>query len=175
MPFALLTEAQWEYAARSRGQAVRYATDNGELDIGRNSWDRQTGSYKEIEPVGSYPPNPLGLYDMTSNANEWVRDWYHPEIYDQGEQTNPTGPADGDVWNVAKVSRGFSRQDSSPELINVYTRLPKEKEKDNAIGFRCSIDSAVPPVAFSSSLVWPSNVSAVLGLVAEQVSPSAIA
>lgn len=141
LPFELPTEAQWEYAARSRGQAVQFATDNGELDIGRNSWDRETGRYNDIEPVGSYPPNPLGLYDMTGNANEWVRDWYDPEIYEQGEQTNPTGPKDGDFWNSRKMSRGFGRQHSDASQINVYTRLPTEKNFTAGNGFRCSIDS----------------------------------
>nr|WP_050762896.1 formylglycine-generating enzyme family protein [Reinekea blandensis] len=143
LPFELPTEAQWEYAARSRGQAVRFATDTGELDFGRNSWDRHTGSFYGIDPVGSYPPNPLGLYDMTGNANEWVRDWYDPEIYEQGEQTNPTGPKDGDFWNSCKMSRGFGRQHSDASEINVYRRLPKKIDYTSGPGFRCSIDTDI--------------------------------
>ncbi len=36
LSFSLATDAQWEYAARSRGQTVKYATDNGKIEIGRN-------------------------------------------------------------------------------------------------------------------------------------------
>jgi formylglycine-generating enzyme required for sulfatase activity len=144
LPIQLPTEAQWEYAARSRGQALQFATDNGKLDFGRNSWDRKTGRYNDVVSVGSYPPNPLGIHDMTGNANEWVNDWYSPLTYgdyEGPEQVDPTGPVDGDIWNTRKMSRGFGRQHSDPTQINVFARLPTEIDYTAGNGFRCSIQS----------------------------------
>lgn len=91
LPMDLPTEAQWEYAARSRGLAVAHATDNGDIEYGRNYRDPRIIDHEM--PPGSWPPNPLGLYDMTGNVSEWVLDWYGP--YTPEPKTNPTGPAEG--------------------------------------------------------------------------------
>ncbi|SLW97274.1 sulfatase modifying factor 1 precursor-like protein [Klebsiella pneumoniae] len=80
--FDLPTEAQWEYAARSRGQYIPFATNNGEFLPGKNipSQDELSeytdGAGIPIYPVGKYPPNPLGLYDMGLSGSEWTNDWY---------------------------------------------------------------------------------------------------
>lgn len=65
----LPTEAQWEYAARSRGRWLIWATDNGEIDPGRNFPEDGEG-FGETQSVGSYSSNPLGIYDMAANAKE---------------------------------------------------------------------------------------------------------
>jgi formylglycine-generating enzyme required for sulfatase activity len=58
LPFDLPTEAQWEYAARSGGKRMLFATDNGNIERGRNF--SKEWQYGEKEPsfpeVGSYPP-----------------------------------------------------------------------------------------------------------------------
>ena len=79
----LSTEKQWEYAARSRGQFILYPTDTGIVEPGRNvplEVDKVKLEYsvlfKERMPVGMFPPNPLGLYDLASNGMEWTRDIY---------------------------------------------------------------------------------------------------
>jgi formylglycine-generating enzyme required for sulfatase activity len=93
LPFDLPTEAQWEYAARSRGKRMLFATDNGKLEKGRNfpkEWE-----YGENEPpipdVGTYPPNPAGLYGMSENTGEWVDDWFDEKYYQTSSNKNPTG------------------------------------------------------------------------------------
>lgn len=111
VPMDLPTEAQWEYAARSRGEMVVYPTDNGEIEDGRNvaSYDQYkefTGRHGLIVasmPIGQYPPNPLGLYDLIDHGFEWVQDWYAPE-YDINDTRNPKGPATG----TEKVQRAHS-------------------------------------------------------------------
>ena len=115
LPFALLTEAQWEYAARSRGQFLMVATDDGtykatrapstEFDGSRGinistSWDREAFAkemgWKTAEvtplPVDRFPPNPIGLYAMSDNGWEWVQDWYDPNYYQYSPVKDPQGP-----------------------------------------------------------------------------------
>ncbi|MGV8916515.1 MAG: formylglycine-generating enzyme family protein [Pseudomonas sp.] len=103
----LPSEAQWEYAARSRGQYLPFATDDGTLTPGRNvpNWEQKkvmSGSYFEIYPVGLYPANPIGLYDMGLSGTEWTNDWYAEDYYWHSPVNNPQGPDTG----VEKVRRG---------------------------------------------------------------------
>ena len=72
--YRLLSEAEWEYAARA-GTTTRYWWGDG---IGRNRancegcgsrWDN-----RQTAPVGSFAANPFGLYDVHGNASEWVED-----------------------------------------------------------------------------------------------------
>lgn len=104
LPFDLPTEAQWEYAARSGGKRLLYATDNGKIDRARNfpkKWDGE-GPVSTIPDVGSFPPNPAGLFGMTENTHEWVNDWYGHDYYKISPKINPQGPMAG----TEKVKRG---------------------------------------------------------------------
>ncbi len=98
--FQLPTDAQWEYAARSRGMAVKYATDNGKIERGRNYKGKEY-RLATTPPSGNYPPNPLGIYDMSGNRAEWVLDaWYD---YTEKPQVNPMLREGGGMM----VIRGF--------------------------------------------------------------------
>ena len=89
-PYRLLSEAEWEYAARA-GTTTAYSWGD---EIGKNNancngcgseWDSQ-----RTAPVGSFAPNRFGLYDMHGNVWEWVEDCLH---------TNYEGaPKDGSAW-----------------------------------------------------------------------------
>ena len=89
-PMDLLTEAQWEYAARNRGEVVVYATDDGTARLDENIQQRRAGG---VKPIGSWPPNPLGIHDMSGNVLEWVYD-RHTNYYPEEDQTDPTGATD---------------------------------------------------------------------------------
>jgi formylglycine-generating enzyme required for sulfatase activity len=101
----LPTEAQWEYAARNRGQFWVVATDNGKMELGRNafSFDERSAYAKQhgltrLEPSlpqGHFPPNPLGLYDMFTEGREWMLDWYAADYYAGSPEKNPQGPSNG--------------------------------------------------------------------------------
>ncbi|NWL18187.1 formylglycine-generating enzyme family protein [Pseudomonas umsongensis] len=135
LPFGLPTEAQWEYAARSRGQFLMVATNDGTYKINEISatehdgprginisttWDREAFA-KELGwktqdltplPVDRFPPNPLGLYAMSDNGYEWVKDWYDPNYYQLSPLKDPQGPDTPSYkdpssnYNYAKVLRG---------------------------------------------------------------------
>ena len=113
--FDLPTEAQWEYAARSRGQFFMIATDDGNIDYGRNvPYAAQAVQLSSVGglfpsyPVALFPPNPLGLYDVSHDGQEWVNDWYAADAYELPDRRDPKGPTSGD----RKVKRGWGLGDS---------------------------------------------------------------
>ena len=114
LPYSLPTEAQWEYAARNRGQFVLYPTDNGLFEPGRNvpsdEQQQQRSSLGGINsfPVGSFPATPLGLYDMGFNKFEWVNDWFDPDYYSHSPEADPQGPAEA-VFTDGYGGTGFSK------------------------------------------------------------------
>ena len=69
--YRLPSEAEWEYAARA-GTTTPYYT-GAAIDHIQASFDNYIG---KLEPAGSYPPNPFGLYDMAGMAWQWVEDCY---------------------------------------------------------------------------------------------------
>ncbi|MBL1512114.1 sulfatase modifying factor 1, partial [Klebsiella pneumoniae] len=56
-----------------------------------------------IYPIGKYPPNPLGLYDMGLSGAEWSNDWYSTDYYSHSPVYDPQGPVKGNE----KVLRGY--------------------------------------------------------------------
>jgi sulfatase modifying factor 1 len=104
LPFDLPTEAQWEYAARSGGKKVLFATNNGKIERGHNFPKEWHGDEKEpnLIDVGTYPPNPAGLYGMSEETGEWVKDWFDQNYYSVSPEKNPLGPENG----TEKVQRG---------------------------------------------------------------------
>ncbi|MGG6177532.1 formylglycine-generating enzyme family protein [Pantoea allii] len=132
----LPTEAQWEYAARSRGQYLPFATNNGKFEEGKNIPNEdQLHEYTDgygfpIYPIGKYPPNPLGLYDMGLSGSEWVNDWYASDYYSHSQVNDPQGPEKG----TRKVLRGYVGGDSQYALTMFRQSsqpVPKFGGRDN--------------------------------------------
>lgn len=102
----LPTEAEWEYACRA-GTVTPFSTGenlntNQANYNGNNPYkDFPKGDYKRMTlPVGSFEPNPWGIFDMHGNVWEWCSDWYGP--YPEKQLTDPAGPETG----TSRVFRG---------------------------------------------------------------------
>jgi formylglycine-generating enzyme required for sulfatase activity len=67
-------------------------------------YQANVGGLHATTPVGSYPSNGLGLYDMVVSVWQWCSDWYDPEYYARSPSGNPEGPESGSL----KVLRGGS-------------------------------------------------------------------
>jgi sulfatase modifying factor 1 len=92
----LPTEAEREYATRANTTTPFYTGDS--LTVDQAYFNNSSG--REAKPVGSFPPNAFGLYDMHGNMVEWCSDWYGE--YNINEKMNPKGPETGKI----KVFRG---------------------------------------------------------------------
>ncbi|MGE6430065.1 formylglycine-generating enzyme family protein, partial [Serratia sp. NPDC078593] len=164
LPFALPTEAQWEYAARSRGQFFIVATNSGVLEMdgiqrGINisgSLDREEFAQKmglssyisTAMPVDSYPPNPLGIYDMAGNGYEWVKDWYDPDYYQHSPTIDPQGP-EKPVYkdyegNYTKVIRGADYSGPFKGLTVARYNSKSDTEVTGDKTVRCVVNSPQP-------------------------------
>jgi formylglycine-generating enzyme required for sulfatase activity len=127
-PYRLLTEAEWEYAARA-GTSTPYALGNG------NSVSRLQAQFdgsKTVE-VGTFEePNAWGLYDMHGNVWEWVEDCYEAN-YDRARSD---GSAPSTLNCSARVFRGgsFANSVASLRSANRARALPTYTNRD--LGFR---------------------------------------
>jgi formylglycine-generating enzyme required for sulfatase activity len=134
-PVDLPTEAQWEYAARNRGQHVWFPTDNGSLNYGRNFPEPDV---THVFSVDKYVPNPLGLYNLAGNASDWVNDWYGKDYYRRSPVENPQGPSAGSerVWRGTNI---LEDPLLSASTVRRWGVAPIQKYHTSGVSFRCSI------------------------------------
>ncbi len=155
----LPTEAEYEYAARGGLEGRRFAWGDEPYPGGvpqANSWlghfpyDNQ--GVGGTAPVGSYPPNGHGLYDMTGNVWEWTTDYYTPrhlrlsdEPVDAGRRQNllATASAEQGTRTPRRVLKGGSFL-CSPEYCLRFRPAARSPQAEDTgmshIGFRCAAD-----------------------------------
>ena len=137
--YRLPTEAEWDYAARSRGGKDKWAGTSSESNLASyanyyETGDKDKDGYENTAPVGSFSANALGLHDMSGNVWEWCWDWYDSNYYGQSTKQNPIGPDTG----FYRVLRGGSCNGvpSNLRCTNRYGRYPGRRS--NNFGFRLS-------------------------------------
>jgi formylglycine-generating enzyme required for sulfatase activity len=97
--YRLPTEAEWEYACRAGTTTPFYFGETISTDqanyVGYYPYGSgRKGVYrKRTVPVGSFPPNAFGLYDMHGNVSEWCLDWYAKDYYSNSPSNDPLGPS----------------------------------------------------------------------------------
>jgi formylglycine-generating enzyme required for sulfatase activity len=114
--YRLLSEAEWEYAARA-GSNAQYSFGDDESELDRHAWFKDN-SGNQTHPVGQKQPNPFGLFDMYGNVGEWVEDTFHLN-YEGAPADGSTWVTDGDKWR--RMIRGGSWKDS-PDLLRSASR-----------------------------------------------------
>ena len=139
----LPTEAEWEKASQGGASSVYPWGDPFESGKANFCDKRCSKRWREDQfhdgheytaPVGSYPPNGYGLYDMVGNVYEWVDDWYARDYYRVRPQKNPRGPEGGSK----KVMRGGSWINYS---VGVRPADRTDADPDDRFafsGFRCA-------------------------------------
>jgi len=128
--YRLLSEAEWEYAARA-GTTTTYSWGD---DIGNgNANCYGCGSqWRQTVPVGSFKPNAFGLYDMHGNVFEWVEDAWHGRY--EGAPADESEWLEGDYQT--SVVRGGSWFSDPLDLRSAYRNRTTVPGSSNFIGFR---------------------------------------
>ena len=122
-PYRLLSEAEWEYAARAGSTTSRFWGDDTKnaCAFARVSWCRGN-NYAQ---VGQYKPNAFGVHDMLGNVYEWVEDCYRDSYKD--------APADGSAWTGGKcekrVLRGGSFVSAPNGVRSAFRRIFNAKKR----------------------------------------------
>ena len=92
--YRLPTEAEWEYACRAGTTTPFNTGETLKPDQARFSFTNRS-SPKQTAPVGTYPPNAWGLFDMHGNVWEWTADWFSADYFRESLEIDPRGPSSG--------------------------------------------------------------------------------
>ena len=152
--YRLPTEAEWEYACRAGTVTPFYMENSPSAEeanyyghypymiednyFSQGNLEVKPGEYRQTTvAVGSFSPNPLGLYDMHGNVGEWTWDIYG--AYPEDEQIDPVGAASG----TRRVYRGGGWNDFAKNMRCAYRATMDQDKGSFNIGIRL-VRNAVP-------------------------------
>lgn len=138
-PYRLLSESEWEYAARAGTQTLYAWGDdigvaNAHCDSCGTRWDYDggNGDHQGSIPVGSLATNGFGLHDMHGNVWEWVEDCWHDSY--------GGAPQDGSAWLSGdcdnRVLRGGSWSNHPRTLRAAFRGREPTEGRGGILGFR---------------------------------------
>jgi formylglycine-generating enzyme required for sulfatase activity len=162
---SLPTEAEWEFAARGGLEGAEFAWGDELAPEGRmlaNFWqgnfpfaNQLLDGWERTSPIGTYPPNGYGLFDMIGNVWEWTSDWWSQPMIAKKKfkgaccvPSNPRGGKEGDSHDPCtphvpigrKVLKGGSHL-CAPNYCQRYRPAARHAQPIDSstshIGFRC--------------------------------------
>jgi len=137
--YRLLSEAEYEYVARAGTTTIYWWGDQESRDHANYGADQCCRGYARgrdewiyTSPVGSFPANPFGVYDMAGNVWEWTEDCYDPTARDAAR--------DGSAWTEGDCTirrvRGGSWYNVPWVLRSVIRSMDSAWDRNSKVGFR---------------------------------------
>ena len=137
--YRLPTDAEWEYACRA-GTTTKFNTGNQITPLQANfrggdpyNTEASKDFLAKTMPVGTYPPNAWGLYEMHGNVNEWCMDIYGE--FSSEPAINPTGAEAG----PHRICRGGNWADLDAFIYSAVRGLSNPKHANFQLGFRLAM------------------------------------